>query len=136
MGFSRQEHWSGLPFSCHRDLPDPGIKPRCPALHADSLPTESPVKPPNTNFTGEEVPKKLNNQDKSHSNVIFFLSIHAKVHDEQHIIIFNTEASVLLNFSSTSGFNESQHSLVPDLTLYLKLGYSVHHELFHIKFKF
>ena len=66
----------------------------------------------------------------------YFLSIHAKVHDEQNIIIFNTEASVLLNFSSTSGFNESQHSLVPDLTLHLKLGYSVHHELFHIKFNF
>ena len=27
MGFSRQEHWSGLPFSPPRDLSDPGIKP-------------------------------------------------------------------------------------------------------------
>ena len=27
MGFSRQEYWSGLPFPCPGDLPDPGIEP-------------------------------------------------------------------------------------------------------------
>ena len=27
MGFSRQEHWSGLPFPSPGDLHDPGIKP-------------------------------------------------------------------------------------------------------------
>ena len=32
MGFSRQEYWSGLPFPSPEDLPDPGIKPRSPAL--------------------------------------------------------------------------------------------------------
>ena len=30
----------GLPFPSPGDLPDPGIKPRSPALQADSLPTE------------------------------------------------------------------------------------------------
>ena len=40
MGFFRQEYWSGLPFPSPGDLPDPGIKPRSPALQADSLPTE------------------------------------------------------------------------------------------------
>ena len=40
LGFSRQEYWSGLPFPFPGDLPDPGIKPRSPALQADSLPTE------------------------------------------------------------------------------------------------
>ena len=40
MGFSRQEYWSGLPFPFPGDLPDPGIKPRSPALQADSLLTE------------------------------------------------------------------------------------------------
>ena len=29
MGFSRQEHWSGLPFPPLVDLPDLGIKPMC-----------------------------------------------------------------------------------------------------------
>ena len=27
MGFSRQEHWNGLPCPLPGDLPDPGIKP-------------------------------------------------------------------------------------------------------------
>ena len=30
--FSRQEYWSGLPFSSLGDLPDPGIETRFPAL--------------------------------------------------------------------------------------------------------
>ena len=45
MGFSRQECWSGLPFPSAGDLPDPGIKPRSPALQADALPSEPPGKP-------------------------------------------------------------------------------------------
>ena len=36
MEFSRQEYWSGLPFSSPGDLPDPGIEP---------LPSEPPGKP-------------------------------------------------------------------------------------------
>ena len=36
MGFSRQEHWSGLPFPSPGDRPDPWIKPRSPALKVDS----------------------------------------------------------------------------------------------------
>ena len=47
-GFSRQEYWSGLPCPSPRDLPDPGIKPRSPALRADSLPSEPPEKPKST----------------------------------------------------------------------------------------
>ena len=31
-GFSRQEYWIGLPFPSPGDLPDPGSKPRSPAL--------------------------------------------------------------------------------------------------------
>ena len=34
--FSMQEYWSGLPCSPSRDLPDPEIAPRSPALQADS----------------------------------------------------------------------------------------------------
>ena len=37
MGFSRQEYWSGLPFSSPGDFPDPGIKARTPALQADAF---------------------------------------------------------------------------------------------------
>ena len=40
MGFSRQEYWSGLPFSSPEDFPNPGIEPWSPALRADALPSE------------------------------------------------------------------------------------------------
>ena len=40
MGFSRQEHWSGLPWSPPGDLPDPRIEPRSPELQADSFLSE------------------------------------------------------------------------------------------------
>ena len=45
MGFSRQEHWSGLPFPPPEDLPHPGIKPGSPSLQADCLVLESPGTP-------------------------------------------------------------------------------------------
>ena len=55
MGFSRQEYWRAFPFPSPGDLldpgilprilPDPGIKPRSPALQANSLLTELRRKP-------------------------------------------------------------------------------------------
>jgi len=48
MEFSRQEYWSGFPFSSPGDLPDPGIKPRSPAapeLSGGFFTTEPPEKP-------------------------------------------------------------------------------------------
>jgi len=32
MGFSRKKQWSELPFPSPGDLPDPGVKPRSPAM--------------------------------------------------------------------------------------------------------
>ena len=54
-GFSRQEYWSGSPFPSPRDLSNPGIEPRSPALQEDSLPTETwllhmPLKPTRGDF--------------------------------------------------------------------------------------
>ena len=40
-----QEYWSGFPFPASKDLPNPGIKPRSPALQADALTSEPPGKP-------------------------------------------------------------------------------------------
>ena len=48
MEFSRPEYWSGQPFPCPGDLPNPRIKLRPPALQADSLPAEPQGKPENT----------------------------------------------------------------------------------------
>ena len=45
VGSSRQEYWSGLPFPSPGDLPDPGIKPRSPALEGEFVTTGPPGKP-------------------------------------------------------------------------------------------
>ena len=42
--FSRQEYWNRLPFPSPGDPPNPGIKPRSPALHVDTLLIELPGK--------------------------------------------------------------------------------------------
>ena len=45
MEYSKQEYWSGLPFSSPGDFHNPGIKLRSPTLQADSLPSEPPESP-------------------------------------------------------------------------------------------
>ena len=44
MGFSGQEHWSGLQCPPPGETPDPGIEPVSPALQTDSLPIAAPGK--------------------------------------------------------------------------------------------
>ena len=44
MGFSRQEYWSGLPFSTPGHLPNPGIKPTSPSLAGGFFTAEPPGK--------------------------------------------------------------------------------------------
>ena len=44
MGFSGQGYWSGLPCPPPRDLPNPGIEPRSPALQVASLRSGPPRK--------------------------------------------------------------------------------------------
>ena len=48
MEFSRPEYWSRQPFSSPGDLPNPGIKPRYPAMQVDSLPAQPQGKPRST----------------------------------------------------------------------------------------
>ena len=48
MEFSRPEYWSGSPLPSPGDCLNPGIKPRPPAVQADSLPAEPQGKPKNT----------------------------------------------------------------------------------------
>ena len=58
MGFSRQEYWSGLPFPSPGDLPDPGIKPRSPALQADTLTSEPLGKPSPSPWPKSQLPPR------------------------------------------------------------------------------
>ena len=62
-GFSRQEHFRGLPCPPPGDLPNPGIQPRPPALQADSLPSEPPGKLMNTGVGSLLFPGDIPNQE-------------------------------------------------------------------------
>ena len=48
-GFSTQEYWNGLPCPPPGHLSNPEIKPRSPALQANSLPP-GPLVKPNSNY--------------------------------------------------------------------------------------
>ena len=43
MGFSRQEYWSGLLCPLPRDLPNPGMEPRSPALAGRVFTSDGPL---------------------------------------------------------------------------------------------
>ena len=66
MEFSRQEYWSGLPLPSPGDLPNPGIKPRSPALLEGSLPAEPPGKPKNTRVGGLSLLQQIFPAQESH----------------------------------------------------------------------
>ena len=60
MGFSRQEYWSGLPFSSPGDLPDPEIETVPPASQADSVPlSQPPGKPKEERIPGLGIEPRL-----------------------------------------------------------------------------
>ena len=48
--FSRQEDWSGKPFSSPGNLPNPGLKPTSPAQQAGFLPGKEPPGKPSPHF--------------------------------------------------------------------------------------
>ena len=77
MEFSRPEYWSGQPFPSPGDLPNPGIKPRSPALQVDSLPAEPQGKPKNTgvgslSLLQQTFPTQGSNQDLLHCSQILY----------------------------------------------------------------
>ena len=66
-GFSRQEYWSGFPCPSSGDLPNPGIKPRSPALQADSLPSSHQGSPKGCGLNQDLNPGSLIPEAKTHS---------------------------------------------------------------------
>jgi len=65
MEFSRPEYWNGKLFPSPGDLPNPGIKPRSPALQVDSLPSEPSGKPKNTGVGGLSLLQRIFPTQKS-----------------------------------------------------------------------
>ena len=86
MGFSGQEYWSGLPFPCPEDLPDPGIKPGSCTLQADSLPSEALFTTREAHYTWDIVNIVL-----SFSHITF--SFNGKMRWEEHCTILSLNIS-------------------------------------------
>ena len=75
MDFSRQGYWSGLPFPFPGGLPDPGIKPRFPALEADSLLSEPPETPVSIFFNCIDEDFRLIDPWKNHLSIFYYNAI-------------------------------------------------------------
>ena len=88
-GILQQEYWSGLPGSPPGDLPKPGIKPRSPALQADSLPAKPPGKPKNTVVGSLSVLQGIfPNQELNRSSALQVDSLPAEVLGKLHGCLF------------------------------------------------
>ena len=72
LDFSRQEYWSGLPFTPPGYLPHPRIKlpsPGAPALAGGFFTTEPPGKPKGANYLAEKIANWMILRMVSHSRV-------------------------------------------------------------------
>ena len=74
MGFSRQEHWSGLPFPPPGELPHPGIKPASPVFVGGLFTTET-IPPTPTAFYTVFYNFKLSGFETSHIIPYFLLRV-------------------------------------------------------------
>ena len=76
--FSRQEYQSEQPIPSSGDLPDPGVKPKSPALQADSLPSKPPGSPRSAIQTGN-FKAEYNGNKENH-----FTITNESIHEQKH----------------------------------------------------
>ena len=89
MEFSRPEYWSGQPFPSPGDPPNPGEKPRSPALQADSLPAELQGKPEIRNAA----PNSQTEKNRCHIIPCGYSLIEI-IHKKQKYIVFKVKKGV------------------------------------------
>ena len=75
MEFSMPKCWSGQPFPSPGDLPNPGIEPRSPTLHTDSLPAEPPGKPKSTGVGSLSLLQQIFLTQQSNQGLLHFKQI-------------------------------------------------------------
>ena len=103
MGFSRLEYWSGWPFPSLGHLPNPGIKPRSPALQEDSLPAKPQGRPKNTgvgslSFLQQIFPTQESNQGLVHCRwILYQLSYQGSLFCAKHLTQLQFYRSGLLS---------------------------------------
>ena len=107
MRFPRQRYWSGLLFPSPGDLPNPGIKPRSPALKADSLLSELQEKPI---YTEELYKKDLHNQICPNQKVSCW-----RDSDENFSHLHLPRASLVAQMIKESAYNAGDLGSIPGL---------------------
>ena len=150
MEFSRQEYWSGKPFPFPGYLPNPGIKPRSPALQAHSLQSEPPGNPKNTAVGSHSLLQQITHwtgfcllvhavtaaASRSQSSHLSWWQLHSSTSSDQK---FWTHFYILFLCSSTSYFlviflllstfkmHSEPHSLLPPSLALLSTTSTVSH---------
>ena len=133
-GFSRQEHWSGLPCPPPRDLPNLWNKSRSPTLQVDSSPCESLGKP---NNTGVDSPSLLHgifltqelNQSLLHCRQILYqLSYQGKLCIKHNILFSYTAFWSKIKMRNLLKKSKNATSLISYFLIsQLHAGFCLHH---------
>ena len=116
MEFSRPEYWSEYHFPSPGDLPNPGIKPRSPALPVDSLPAEPPGKPRNTGMGSLSLLQQIfltqdSNRSLLHCRQLLYQLSYQGSHTICHVIdldLFIITVRYFANFNCIRCLSESE----------------------------
>ena len=101
--FSKPAYGSGQPFPSAGDLPNPGIKPRSPALQVDSSSSEPPGEPKNTGVGSLPLFQGIFLTQESNWGLLYFRQILYQL-SYQGSPILSISFSKVLNFRITVMF--------------------------------
>ena len=106
-GFSRQDYWSGLTCLPPGDFPNSGIEPRSPTLQADSLPSEPPGKPKNTEVGSPSFLQEIFLTQESNQGVLHCRWILYQLSSQGSPLLSGTRLKILKAVSSIFTFFKS-----------------------------
>ena len=109
MGFSRQEYWSGLPFSSPGDLPDPRIEPISPGLVGGF-------------FTTEPSGKSQRDREKSQIQKASKALVYLVNHQVDSLDLFLSWASLVAQMVKASAYNAGDLGSIPGSGRFLGEG--------------
>ena len=90
MEFSRPEHWNGQLFPSPGDLPNPGIKPRSPALQVNSLLAETQGTPKNTGVGSLSLLQRIFLTQESNRGLLHYRQIISSATKEAPLLLTRT----------------------------------------------
>ena len=107
---------------CHVLLPNPGIQPRSPALQEDSLPSEAPGKPKNTEVGGLSLLQRIFRTQELNQGLLHYRWILNQLSYLRKVYIPPPEKSTKMKFDFILGTSKS---LLVDPLVFRSLSYLV-----------